>query len=190
MAINLNDEKYATKEAKAIFNKGVAGLAKGVATVAKRGKDEKETAPDYKIVVTDVDGGAVDYPIFIKEEFKSDAGETFYVNALKHIVTKVFKAKQPEGNFETYKELTDAIMNACKNGKAKVDVFTDYGKKGNEKGFIQISSAFNIVNSEFAPLNVYKEGDYNLVRVVADKDKPSSAYSAPTPSVGSEEDSW
>ena len=58
MSINLNDESYNVKDSGPIFNGGVAGIAENVTmSIIKRKADDKDGAPEYKLVFTD-DAGA------------------------------------------------------------------------------------------------------------------------------------
>lgn len=166
--INLNEERY---EKVSIFNNGVPGYTKGVASIKKRGKDEKATGPDYKIVITDDKGATIDYAIFVPKEFKSKDHKKVFTNSIMHIVEEVFCTKFSKENFDSIADFVEDAMKACNKSVTKnVSVFVCYGTKDKPDGFLRIESAWNMLNEKKGALTVKNEAKYNLIRVEKDKD--------------------
>jgi len=154
---NLNDNGFDAKQGVTIFNDGNAGLVNDVKmSVYKKGKDDKENAPDYKVVFTDSNGGEVSssYWYATKDTQYSTIDEQAKKQgkSMKHIIHAVygaafeipFIAKNP-------KELLDMSMKCIKDGltssPSKFRIFATYGTLNSVKNYIQPRSWVPFVES-------------------------------------------
>lgn len=145
MSINLNDDSYNAKEGVAIFNGGNAGVAENVTlTIEKRKADEKDTAPEYKVVFTDESGASCNIPFwYITEDTKYDTVDQQIIKkgkVFKHLIHAMYGPDYTIPNFKNAKELLDGIMKLLREGSAsagKFRVFVNYGTKEHSKKFIQ-----------------------------------------------------
>ncbi len=154
---NLNDDGFNAKQGVTIFNDGNAGLVNDVKmSVYKKGKDDKENAPDYKVTFTDSSGGEVSssYWYATKDTQYSTIEEQARKQgkSMKHIIHAVygasfeipFIAKSP-------KELLDMSMKCIKDGlsssPSKFRIFATYGTLNSVKNYIQPRSWVPFVES-------------------------------------------
>lgn len=154
---NLNDNGFDAKQGVTIFNDGVAGLVNDVKmSVYKKGKDDKENAPDYKVTFTDSSGGEVSssYWYATKDTQYSTVEEQARKQgkSMKHIIHAVYGA-----SFEipfiakSAKELLDMSMKCIKEGltstPGKFRIFATYGTLNSVKNYIQPRSWVPFVES-------------------------------------------
>ena len=65
MNINLNDDSFNSAQGVAIFNGGNAGTVENVkVSLVKKSAEDKEMAPDYKILFTDSNGASCNTPLW------------------------------------------------------------------------------------------------------------------------------
>ena len=148
MNINLNDEQYTKVGGDfKIFNDGLAGVTENVTlAISRRGKDEKDTLPDYKITFTDESGSTVNTSFYyikeatqyktIEQQVKSQG------QVLVHLVHAIVDPAYKFPAFGSSKELLDGCIKIIKAGidaapKAKYRIFTNYGSTKSPKTFLQ-----------------------------------------------------
>lgn len=190
--INLNDEKYNANDI-SVFNNGVAGIVENVTIVVeKKTADDKENAPDYKLVCTDETGASCNMGIYYPSASQYNTEEKAVekmAKGLKHLIT-VFNL-QPN-SYPDGKSMLDGVMNMLRTevkGK-KVRMIATYGNTTNPKGFIQPRGLNWVpwIESMDVPLSesILKVGvNDNLVRLTADA--TSGGNGSPSTS---EEDGW
>lgn len=153
MNIDLNSEEYdASSGGASIFNGGNAGVVNNVTvTVEKKGADDSENAPDYKIIFTDANGANVN------RGFWYISGPTQYDSVEKQVgkLAKVMKhvlhvalgpdAKLPvisgANETEAAKNLLDQSMKLLRESlgnMGQVRVYANYGTPEYPKQFIQV----------------------------------------------------
>lgn len=122
-----------------IFNGGVAGLVEGVTIdVEKKGKDEQENYPDYKLVITDSAGNKLNQGFYYpsvndsmseEDNMKRINREVSRVVHVAHaVVGKDYQFPSVNGPTEAFDTLFKTIKENA--GDAKFNVFTTYGSKG------------------------------------------------------------
>lgn len=140
--INLNDSKFATATSK-VFNGGKAGVAENVTvSVAKRGADEAQNRPDYKITYTDAKGGTVDDGVYLPKA--DDQGYEGRVERLfKKLVAIVHATLGKDYKFPEFKSETEAFKALFKiindnSGATPVNVVVTYGSQDYPKKFLTV----------------------------------------------------
>lgn len=184
MEINLNDDSFNASEGVAIFNKGKAGITENVTvTLEKKKADDKEFAPDYKIVYTDVDGGVCNTPLwYVTKETEWNSVEELIQKQgkiLKHLLHCALgpNAKLPVVN--SAQAMLDEAMKMLRTALPKlgtVRIFANYGTDEHRKKFIQPRSWVPFIEASNVPLDetVLKKSDIDgMSRLVEDEDKPS-----------------
>jgi|TARA_R110000851_G_scaffold152655_2_gene294418 hypothetical protein len=145
MSINLNDESYNVKDSGPIFNGGVAGIAENVTmSIIKRKADDKDGAPEYKLVFTDDAGASCNTAFwYITEDTAYDTVDqqiTKKGKVFKHLLHAMYGADYQIPNFKDAKEMLDVTMKLLREGlpsSGKFRIFANYGAKISPKGFIQ-----------------------------------------------------
>lgn len=151
MAIKLNDAQYETKQVK-IFNGGVAGAVHDCKIrFEKKTATDKEKAPDYKLIMTDSAGGEINKAFYYLDDNASEGRQTFFVKEMKHLAN-LFGVTLPN-EIDSYKQLLDLTMKGCKDTceNSVLAVFVSYGTANYPKDFLQINSAFDIVQNAVEP---------------------------------------
>ena len=159
MSINLNDSSFDAKEGSVIFNNGVAGVAENVVlTVVKRKPEDKDRAPEYKLVFTDANGGScntsfwyVDAPTAyatVEDQIKKQG------TVLKHVIHAIYGSNFQLPSFNSAKEMLDGCMKIIRDGLAsagKFRVFANYGSTQSVKNYIQPRSWVPFVENMSVP---------------------------------------
>jgi len=150
--INLNDKQFENNEVK-IFNGGEAGVVKDCAVrIEKKGADDPDNMPDYKVIVTDKTGAEINQGIFDNFDTASDKALKFFVRSMKHLAG-VFKVKdQQPAQVASYRELLDVTMKICNknqnNVRVNVAVYFGTEDRPNKKGFLEIDWFWGLRNVE------------------------------------------
>ncbi len=153
---DLNDNGFDAKQGVTIFNGGVAGLVNDLKmSVYKKTKEDKENAPDYKVVFTDSNGGecSTSYWYVTKDTQYSTIDEQVRKQgkSMKHIIHAIYGADHEIGfKASNAKELLDHAMKYIKDGLAsagKFRVFATYGTLNATKKYIQPRSWVPFVES-------------------------------------------
>ena len=154
---NLNDDGFNAKQGVTIFNDGNAGLVNDVKmSVYKKGKDDKDNAPDYKVTFTDSSGGEVSssYWYATKDTQYSTIEEQARKQgkSMKHIIHAVYGASfEIPFIAQNPKELLDMSMKCIKDGlsssPSKFRIFATYGTLNSVKNYIQPRSWVPFVES-------------------------------------------
>lgn len=148
--INLNDLKEEEKEIK-IFNGGNAGRATNITvSVLKKAPEEKENAPDFKILYTDETGATINDGVYYPKDSDTDKQKQISLSRL----VSVLNALNPETKskmlpeFKEYKEAVDflikQIMVSAKAGK--VNIFACYGTENNPQQYLRVRK-FNFIEN-------------------------------------------
>lgn len=130
-----------------IFNDGVAGLVKNVeVSVEKRGLDEPDTYPNYKLVITDESGASINAGFYYftpnpnKDEESNRKSEISQVGRVLHIARAVMGKDYNFPTFQTSKEVYDELfklIHANTNGK-KFNVFVTYGNEYRPSAYLSL----------------------------------------------------
>jgi len=157
---NLNDASFNAIEGKAVFNNGNAGVVENVTvSVKKKTAEDKENAPDYKLVFTDANGGSCDMSFWyvtaateyssIEEQVKKQGTK------MKHVIHAIYgQDYQIPVNATNAKELLDQSMKVIRDGlqnPAKFRVFANYGTNSSVKNYIQPRSWVPFIESANVP---------------------------------------
>jgi hypothetical protein len=143
---NLNDASFDAAEGKAIFNKGVAGVAENITmTIVKRKAEDKPGSPEYKLVFTDAEGGSCNTSFWYVEKDTDYATIADQIQkqgkVLKHVIHAIYgDTYQFPNGFNSAKELLDGCMLLIRDGLAaapKFRVFANYGSTQGVKKYIQ-----------------------------------------------------
>lgn len=151
MAISINQPQYDLTTVK-IFNGGVAGAVHNCKIrFEKKAATDKEGTPDYKVILTDQAGGEVNKAYYYLPADASEARQTFFVKEMKHLANQCGATLPAEVN--SYKELLDLTMKACKESSKDftLAVFACYGTEAKPNKYLQINSAFDIVQNSVEP---------------------------------------
>lgn len=200
---NLNDSSFDSKGSVIIFNDGKAGLVENVTmSVSKKKPEDKENAPDYKVIFTDENGGecstsywyvtkATDYAT-IEDQVKKQG------IAMKHIIHAIYgKDYQIPVNATTAQQLLDQSMKVIRDGLtsgAKFRVFATYGTLNSRKDYIQPRSWVPFVENMNHPkdstaLKVSANVDA-LERLIKDDVAPTKSNESLANSIISDGDEW
>ena len=145
MNIDLNNEEFDGGGNVSIFNNGKAGIVNDVTlTIEKKKADDKENAPDYKLIFTDSSGSSCNASYW----YVTDATEYSSVEqlitkqgkVLKHISHAVLGDDFSFPTYKNAKEMLNGIMKLVKEGLANSGtfrVFANYGTKEYCKKYIQ-----------------------------------------------------
>ena len=144
--INLNDEEFNSSDIGPIFNGGTAGIAENVKiSVEKRKPEDKDKAPDYKLIFTDENGGNANLSLWYVDGGTSFATEEELVKKqgkiLKHLAHAILGKDHTFPNFENAKQMLDGVMKSLREGLKsglKFRVFANYGSTRSVKKYIQI----------------------------------------------------
>jgi len=195
--INLNDSSYDAGTSAVIFNGGKAGIVNNVTiSIEKKKADDKEQAPDYKLVFTDANGGSCN------TSFWYVTADTQYANMkeqtlkqgkiLKHIIHAIYGSEFQIPVVKTPKELLDTCMKLIRDGLAsglKFRVFANYGTAQYTKKYIQPRSWVPFME----PMTVLeeesrlKQGDLDAM-VRLEEDSPVSVSEKSSSST--DDDDW
>lgn len=140
--IDLNSNEFDTNEVK-IFNNGEAGIVNDCDFAVEAKKlDDKDNAPDWKVVITDPQGGSVNKGFWVVD----GQGETLTKRIkaqgieLKSLITAVFgETKLP--TFKSPAEMLNGVMQklATANGKVKVRAIVNYGSEAYPSNYLRLN---------------------------------------------------
>ena len=143
--IDLNNDSFDQKQGKAVFNGGNAGAVDNtVITLEKKKAEDKETAPDYKIIFTDDKGAACNTSLwYVTKETQYSSIEKQIQKqgkVLKHLAHAIIGKNYTFPPFDSAQAMLDGIMGEIRKALPKAGkfrVFTNYGTTDYPKGFIQ-----------------------------------------------------
>lgn len=158
--MDLNSSEFATKEIK-VFNNGDAGKVKNVEVkVEKRKVDEPETHPDYKLIFTDENGGAVNMGVYYwkdnaqKTDEQNAKNKGFFIQRLlsvaKSLLGNDFKFPAVKGADDAVNVIMTLIAKESKAGNNKLNLFTAYGTELYPKKFLTVRF-FDFVEAASTP---------------------------------------
>ncbi len=183
MKFNLNDDSL-SGGGSAVFNNGIAGKVDGVKIdVTKRGSDENENAPDYKLVFTDATGLQVNQGFYYHKnndmfpEEKNEANAGYLVgrvlSAAKAIVPEGFTFPDVEG--KQVNEIIDILFNIIRENSTNgtVNIFTTYGTKTKPSQFLGLRFFDFIERGDTKYSKLREKGNDMMERLVEDAPKTS-----------------
>lgn len=180
MSINLNDDSYNIKEGVAIFNSGTAGISENVTlSVEKRKADDKDTAPDYKLMFTDETGATCNTAFWhITKDTQYDTIDQQTVKkgkVFKHLIHAMYGADFQIPNFKDAEEMLNGTMKLLREGSAsagKFRIFANYGTSSKPRAYIQPRSWVPFIEPMTVDIDNTRliKGDFDAMeRLQADK---------------------
>lgn len=147
--INLNDSQYDAKVAK-IFNEGLAGITENVTiSVKRKTAEDKDKAPDYKLVIKDEGGSEIAHPFYFITEATQYKSIEDQIKAqgmfLKHLLHSIINPAAQIPQFSTATDMLNGCMKLIHdhikaNPTQKFRIFTNYGSVKAPKQYIQLRS--------------------------------------------------
>tara|TARA_R110000772_G_scaffold54130_1_gene123535 strand:- start:55593 stop:56177 length:585 start_codon:yes stop_codon:yes gene_type:complete len=150
--IDLNGKKF---EGTAIFNGGNAGVVNEVEiSVEKKGADQPDTYPMYKLIVTDKGGAKVNQGFYYftpnpdNDDAYNEKRETQEVSRVLHIARAVMGTEYAFPAVSTSKEAYDVLFKlvADNAGGKKFNVFVTYGTNSRPSKYLGLRY-FNFVET-------------------------------------------
>lgn len=145
--INLNDDSFAGSKNVSIFNDGNAGTVENVTvTVVKKTGEDKDSAPDYKLVWTDNSGATTNSAYWYVNEATQYSTVDEQIKkqgkVLRHAVKAIYGSDFQFPEYANQKEMLDGAMKLIRDGAQgnTYRVFANYGTTSYPKGFIQVRS--------------------------------------------------
>lgn len=177
MNFNLNDNSLLAGGTK-VFNNGIAGLVKNVkVSVEKKTADAIQTAPDYKVIITDANGSSINQGFYYytdnanlsKEENDKKAG--YGIGRILSIAKSVIPADFvfPDVSGKSVKEITDLLFVIIRDHSenSNVNVFTTYGRKTQPSQYMGLRY-FDFIERGGDVSNLRPKGDDLLERLTED----------------------
>jgi len=204
VGIDLNDDEFNEGESKGAINGGKAGLVENLSfvKVTKKGKDDHEKAPDYKVFFKDENGVELDMPFYYLDpslEWFPKAKKTQGA-AMKSLITTMIDPEYNEWAFASYKAMLDTCMKMLKDADTEplYRIATNYGTSMSHKAFIQFRTWTPFIESMEVPMAESKKGlrpssIEMLTGLEADEDGSGNSHSSTQPPAGAaaaEEDDW
>lgn len=181
MKFNLNDDSL-MGGGSAVFNNGIAGRVDGVRVeVTKRGTDEAENAPNYKLVFTDTSGLQVNQGFYYHKDndmydaTKNEANAGYLVgrilSAAKSVVPEGFTFPDVEG--KGVNEIVDILFNIIRehSASARVNIFVTYGTKNKPSQFLGLRFFDFIERGDVTTSKLREKGNDMMERLVEDAPK-------------------
>lgn len=163
--LNINDNKFEDKGQKPIFNNGKAGVARNcTGKITKRGADDPENSPKYKLYWTDENGAEVNKGLFELNEKSSDGAKQYFVKEMKHIMSQCEQNwDRVEWDENNLNEMLDYVMKKCKDAFAenKWGVGVSFGTVDRPDRFLKVNGFWEYRNekniSDAQPLTLSKK---------------------------------
>jgi hypothetical protein len=198
MSIDLNSNSFDAKEGAAIFNGGKAGLSGPVTmSLDKKKPEDKENAPDYKIIFTDETGASCNtsfWYITKDTQYQTvDQQTTRLGKILKHVAHAVLGANYSFPPYPDAKAMLDGVMAEVRKGlpsAGQFRIFANYGTKEYSKKFIQPRSWVPFMESTSVAIEDTRlvQGDLDCMeRSQPDNVVPAGAMSAAS---STSDDDW
>lgn len=140
-----------------IFNNGQAGRVTGVRIdVAKKGVEDPDTSPDYKVIFTDNNGAQINMGVYYftpNEEWGEERNASLEKMAISRALA-VAKSVTPDDfvfpKVSNSKEAIDALMKITKDHapNSKVNIFATYGTKNAPKRYLGVYKNFDFIEKE------------------------------------------
>lgn len=199
MSINLNDSSFdASTGSVAIFNGGKAGIVGDVTmAVEKKKADDKETAPEYKLVFTDGSGATCNTSFwYITEDTQYSTIDQQVMKqgkVLKHVIHAIYGKDYQIPTVENPKQLLDTCMKLIRDGIAggiKFRIFANYGTVQYTKKYIQPRSWVPFIEPMTVPEaeTRLKAGDLDAMERLVEDTVSSGAVSAGA--TAGDDDDW
>lgn len=175
--IDLNDSSFDGGGDVSIFNDGNAGIVENVTIgLIKKSKEDKDTAPEYKLTFTDESGASCNMAFwYITEDtaYKTVDEQTARLGKImKHVAHVILGQDFVFPKFENAKQLLDGMMKLFNKGLAnapKIRVFANYGASTSPKEYIQVRSWVPFMESMDTDAGRLKAGNFDCMeRLTAD----------------------
>lgn len=187
MSINLNDSQFAGKT---IFNNGKAGVASNVKLqVVKKTSSDKETAPDYKVIFTDSQGGELNEGFYYfkprpgatPEEVKKAEG--YELSRLVHFARAVMGKNAQLPEVSSVQAALDTIMKLVNDnvGDKQFNIFVSYGTVDRPSQYLGLRR-FNFIEPATEDSGLFQAPRDNMDRVTPDT--PSNEPASTTATSG------
>ena len=189
--INLNSDTFKEKEYSAIFNGANAGRAKNTTiAVTKKTAVDPDNLPDYKLIVTDENGGSVNEGFYYTEENDTKKSDLL-ISRILHIARAVLGKDYEFPNYGSYKEAVDGMFKLInKNAEGKTfSVFVTYGNVGYPSKYLKLRY-FDFIESSDVEDNatrLFAKKNDLLFKVVEDAINPEPTVAGST---SSDDDDW
>lgn len=187
MTFNLNDNSLLAGGTK-VFNNGIAGLVKNVkVSVEKKTADAMQTAPDYKVLITDNNGASINQGFYYytnndalsKEENDKKAG--YGIGRMLSIAKSVVPTDYvfPDVSGKSIKEITDILFAIIRDNanNGTVNVFTTYGRKTQPSQYMGLRY-FDFIERGGEATTLRPKGDDLLERLTEDTPQADTKQSA------------
>jgi len=191
MKFNLNDNSLTSGGSK-VFNNGIAGLTKNVSvSVSRKTAEEQDTAPDYKVLITDDSGAQINQgfyypttnPQLTDDENQKKAG--YLIGRILSVSNAVVPEgyEYPDVNGKSPKEIVDLLFKTIKENAdgQKVNVFTTYGRKTQPSQYMGLRF-FDFIERATDNSRLRAKGDDMLERLV--EDAPANSGESKTSGTG------
>ena len=167
--INLNGENFKEKEYATIFNGGKAGKVNNVTiAVTKKTAADADNLPDYKLVVTDENGGEVNDGFYYAEETKQQLS----INRVLHIARAVLGADYEFPEYADYKAVIDGLFKLInKNAdEKKFNIYVTYGNVGYPSKYLRVRyfDFLEAADTDEAVSRLFKKKNDLLERITED----------------------
>lgn len=186
MAFNFKQvaDEQKEKAPKAIFNGGNAGVVLCSVSVETKKPTDHVNAPDYKIILTDENGGQINegfYNIAEADQGTEDAPSgrlKFARQKLFHLTNGIFAGKfEAKESYPSYEAcLKDVMLQVFKEAKnKKYRVIVNYGNIGKDgkdysSQYLQTRGFGHYIEREDMPLTLQPQKNELQERIVMDKD--------------------
>ena len=145
--INLNDDSFDGSKTVSIFNNGNAGVVENVTiSVNKKTAEDKENAPDYKLIFTDKEGATTNTAFWYIDKATEYATVEAQIKkqgkVLRHVAKTIYGSDYNFPEYPNAAAMLDGIMKLIKEGVSgnTYRVFANYGSTMSIKAYIQVRS--------------------------------------------------
>ena len=177
--LKLGDEKYQEKDRKAVFNGGKAGVVNNCTVrIERKGPEENEKAPKYKMYFTDETGAEINRAFFVPN-IKSEQQDIFFMREMNHVLKQCGIEIPKDKGFNDHEEILDFVMKSCKDAitKEKFGVAVAYGTTKKPSSYLEVGGFWEFRNEKFItdkdPLVLGKDA-------VRERIEPKSPINKPT----------
>lgn len=177
---NLNDASFGGGAT--VFNNGNTGKVENVKmSVTKKGPEDADNAPDYKLIFTDVSGGQINQGFYyhknndMYDDKKNKDLETYLLTRVVSAAKSVIDSSFEFPNFNTSKEALDFLFKTIKEQSPDklVNVYVTYGTNSKPSQYLS-TRYFNFVENAETSANMSRlKPSPNDMMVKLQADAPS-----------------
>lgn len=197
MGINLNEDKY-NKQEVSIFNNGLPGVVNNVSvTVEKKSEQDKDTAPDYKVVFTDSNGSSANMPFWYIKEATSRKSIDQQIDKqgqiLKHLTKTICGESYTFPDYDNATQMLDGVMKTIRSnsGDQKFRTFANFGNSYKKGAYIGVRDFVPFIESMNVPIEntILKADPFDSMEAVK-KDVVNSNSGSSDNSANEEDEEW